>query len=324
MYDIIRRNPETAPILKELIDYERNNLDPKWGEIYNKPGIDAAWAWTDVSIVTSKCRKLVDLGFAKVIFKSNSSTVYCLTDREEISKALELYESEEQDRLDMKGVVRPLQLPDDIFSLIVGFDDIKDAIHKTLKSSKPVHILLWGPPATAKSSFLEEIAGLPDALFILGSSSSKVGLTEELFDKRPRILIIDEIDKMDREDQSALLSLCHTGYISETKHGKKREDQLDTIVFAACNNISFLTKEMQSRFMKFKLKEYTNEELKDVVTLTLTQREHIEETLAEYIASSGILGGLRDVRDFVRIGRLCSNTEEVTRMIATMGNYSGG
>ena len=76
--------------------------------------------------------------------------------------------------------------------------------------------------------------------------------------------------------------------------------------------------------MKFKLKEYTNEELKDVVTLTLTQREHIEETLAEYIASSGILGGLRDVRDFVRIGRLCSNTEEVTRMIATMGNYSGG
>jgi len=323
MYEILRKNPEIIDIVERVIDYEREHLDPKWGGIYNCPGVDACWSWSDVSIITQKCRKLVDLGLARVIFKSNSSTIFTLIDREDIATAIELYKSEEGDREKMKGVVRVLSLPDNLFSLIVGFGDIKDAISKSLIAKKPVHILLWGPPATAKSSFLEELSSLPDALYVLGSTSSKVGLGEELFEKRPRILIVDEIDKMDREDQSVLLSLCHTGYISETKHGKKREDVLDTIVFAACNNINFLTAELRSRFLKFKLKEYTNEELMEVVTTTLEQREKVEAILARYISSSGVAAGLRDVRDFVRVGRLCSTAEEVTRMLATMGNYSG-
>ena len=324
MYDKIRKNPEVIENLRELITYEVNHLDPKWGEIYHAPGADACWEWSDVSIVASKCRKLVDLGFAKVIFKSNKSTVFCLTDRDEISKALELYEQDESNRAKMQGIQRPIILPEDFLSLIVGFGDIKEAITKSLNAKKPVHILLWGPPATAKSSFLEELAALPDALFVLGSTSSKVGLAEELFNNRPRILIIDEIDKMDREDQSVLLSLCQTGYISETKHGKMRKDVLDTVVFTACNNINYLTPELRSRFLKFKFREYTEEELMEVVTTTLIKREHIEEILARFISSSGVKAGLKDVRDFVRIGRLCTNTEEVTRMLATMGNYSGG
>jgi len=324
MYDILRKNLEIVPALREIVEYERNHLDPKWGDIYQHPGVDACWQWSDVSIVTSKCRKLVDLGLARVIFKSNKSTVYTLTNREEISMALDLLEENETQREKLQGVVRPLLLPDQFLSLIVGFPDIKDAVSKALQSPKPVHIMLIGPPSSAKSCFLEEIAGLPDALFVLGHSASKVGIAEELFERRPRILVIDEIDKMDRRDQDVLLSLCWSGTISEMKHGKKYTDHLDTVVFSACNNINFLSRELQSRFLKFHLKEYTRQELKEVVVATLIQREKVPEELAKFIAQAGADADIKDVRDFVRIGRLCGNAEEATKMITTMMDYSGG
>jgi MoxR-like ATPase len=55
-----------------------------------------------------------------------------------------------------------------------------------------------------------------------------------LFKKRPRYLRSDEIDKMSPRDQTFLLNLMETGKGSETKHGKTREAEIETSVFATC------------------------------------------------------------------------------------------
>ena len=42
--------------------------------------------------------------------------------------------------------------PEPLFDSIVGYDDVKKLFQMSLSSDKPVHILLVGPPASAKTS----------------------------------------------------------------------------------------------------------------------------------------------------------------------------
>ncbi|MGH9978632.1 MAG: hypothetical protein ACRD8Z_22795, partial [Nitrososphaeraceae archaeon] len=111
----------------------------------------------------------------------------------------------------------------ELFSNIVGYEDIKKLFHLSLYSKeRPVHILLVGPPASAKTLFMLECMKLERSYFTLGSHSTKSGMIEYLFEKRPRYLIIDEIEHMPLKDQTALLSLMETGIIAETKFQKAR------------------------------------------------------------------------------------------------------
>ena len=53
-----------------------------------------------------------------------------------------------------------------------------------------------------------------------------------LFMKKPKYLMIDEIDKMSASDQASLLGLMETGELVETKVSKTRSIKLKTWVFA--------------------------------------------------------------------------------------------
>ena len=68
--------------------------------------------------------------------------------------------------------------------------------------------------------FLMELARL-GAPYVLGSQASRAGIAELLFTTEPRILLVDEIDRIGTRDISVLLSLMATGIVSETKHGKR-------------------------------------------------------------------------------------------------------
>ena len=50
-----------------------------------------------------------------------------------------------------------LAMPDDLFGTVVGFDDIKEVLRRSLTSLRPVHQLLHGPPASAKTLFMQEM-----------------------------------------------------------------------------------------------------------------------------------------------------------------------
>jgi Holliday junction DNA helicase RuvB len=75
---------------------------------------------------------------------------------------------------------------DQLFNNIVGYNDVKKLFRLSLSSERPVHILLVGPPASAKTLFMLDCIKLERSFFTLGSHSTKSGMIDYLFKQRPR------------------------------------------------------------------------------------------------------------------------------------------
>jgi Holliday junction DNA helicase RuvB len=94
------------------------------------------------------------------------------------------------------------------FSNVVGYADIKKLLLKSIVSKEPVNILLTGPPSSSKTIFLlEMLDGLDDTYFIDAVGASGAGLVDRLFNSNTKYLLIDELDKMKKNDQAALLNV---------------------------------------------------------------------------------------------------------------------
>ena len=122
-----------------------------------------------------------------------------------------------------------------LFDDIVGFEDVKSLFEMSIKAERPVHLLLCGPPSSGKSLFMSSLTKLERSYYAVGSSSTKSGIFDYLFEYRPRYFIIDELEKMNKKDQTSLLNLMESGILSELKHNQRRSTQLKTWVFASCN-----------------------------------------------------------------------------------------
>jgi replication-associated recombination protein RarA len=97
------------------------------------------------------------------------------------------------------------------FENIVGNVDTKLILNKALLSNKPVHVLLVGKPGCAKTMFLTEIMRHhKTSYFVVGSNTTKTGLVNQLFERRPKFLLIDELEKMSFTHQTSLLHLMET------------------------------------------------------------------------------------------------------------------
>ena len=141
-------------------------------------------------------------------------------------------------------------------------------------SEKPVSILLLGSPASAKTMFLTEIMRqLQIILFVVGSNTTKAGLVNQLFEKRPKFVLIDELEKMNNTDQTSLLHLMETGIISETKFSKTRQMELTSWVFATANSCEKIIEPLLSRFFVLEIPEYTFEEFTDIAVSRLTKEK---------------------------------------------------
>jgi hypothetical protein len=78
------------------------------------------------------------------------------------------------------------------FDEIIGCKDIKRLFRMALNSAEPVHILLSGPPASAKTLFLQALMKLKDSYFVDGSNTTKSGMIDYIFDNKPKYLLLDE------------------------------------------------------------------------------------------------------------------------------------
>lgn len=213
-------------------------------------------------------------------------------------------------------------------SLIVGFEDIKETIAYTIETRKRIHFLMEGPPACAKSLFLDAIRNsVPDALMVFGSRTSGRGLSDNLFEKRPSILLLDEADKMRHDVLSLMLGLMEAGEIINTKQGDNRGITLDTMVIAACNSSRKMPPEFLSRFAFHpKFPHYTREEFIDVVRSMLSKVEGCPEALSEMIGRQVFDNHLGDVRQARGVWKLMREpTEhEALRVLRMKAKYSTG
>jgi holliday junction DNA helicase RuvB len=124
---------------------------------------------------------------------------------------------------------------DKLFRNIYGCDNTKRLM--ALGSNHACSILLTGPPASAKTLFLQSLMKLKDSHFIDCSSATKSGIVDYIFRNKPRYLLLDELDKLPRKDQTFLLNLMETGIVSETKYDRIRRMEIMTSVFATSNNV---------------------------------------------------------------------------------------
>ena len=211
------------------------------------------------------------------------------------------------------------------FENITGNDDIKLIINKAILSERPVHVLLVGKPGCAKTMFLTEMmTRLKNSYLIVASNTTKAGLNNQLFERQPKYLLIDELDKMSRDDQVSLLHLMETGIISETKIKKTRQLELISWVFASANSTERIIEPLLSRFLVLQVPDYTFEEFTHIAINRLA-KEKISREFATIISEKvwTVLDS-RDIRDVVKVARLVTSREDVSHIISIMKRYSKG
>lgn len=211
-----------------------------------------------------------------------------------------------------------------VFDNIIGYSDIKKEFVKALESSSPISILLVGPPGCGKSEFLKQIRNHfeDESVFIDGSYGSKAGIFQVLYDRRPKYVSLDELDKLSYQDQQSLLNLKENGRLTKTTKSENYEIELDARVFASANNPKKILEPLLDRFETYYLTQYTDDEFIAIAINRLKQEGIDNEDLALYIANSVLRGlGRKSLRDAIRIARKCKTLEEVDETIQTLKRY---
>jgi len=295
-------NQKDLELLQRALEFEKS-VDP---DIYT-----LGWRWYDVNAYTATITKLVIRQLVRISFKSHSETRYQLTDMGKFAAEGVSMAPEGATILGASvGRAPGIEVDTaDMFSDITGYDDIKELLHESLQLSKPIHVLLVGPPSLAKSMFLWDIERAYGdlSLPLIGSATSHAGLWDMIAEKRPKIVLVDEIEKMALADMAALLAMMEQGRIIRAKVGRKLDEKLTVWVIAAANRTAKMPMELLSRFAIHQLEEYGATEFRHVVTSVLETREDTNHDTAAEIATR-LLGRTHDVRDAVRVARLAKRT----------------
>lgn len=310
------KDPELREIVKKALNHVKKlRQQGKGWEDFELIEIGVPW-W--------KFRKLIyDYDIFEVTLKSRSHTFYKFkVPIDEVEKRLNEFELVDETVVPTLPEERKVEeIPKDFWETVEGYEDLKDFFIASLKADNPCHILLVGGPATGKSVMLMEVERLSGSVFITGGTATKVGIRDVLMNYKPRILIIDELDKISNPDDiSVLLTLMESGRVVVAKHKEYREEKMKTWVFAACNTTRGLPPELLDRFQVFYLKPYDRETLMRVIRKTLIKREGVNEELATYIARL-VSENNGTVREAVRLSRIAKTKEEVDRYYSIIRKY---
>jgi Holliday junction DNA helicase RuvB len=143
-------------------------------------------------------------------------------------------------------------------------------------------------------------------------------------EREPQVLLIDELDKMNATDTTALLSLMEGGRLLRAKKGRSLDVTVPIKVIAATNQVVKLSPELKSRFAILELKPYGAAEYRTLVKGVLVRREDVNPELAEEIAEK-LEGKNQDVRDAVRVARLSPHlgVDKAIQLLLRGGNTRG-
>ena len=215
------------------------------------------------------------------------------------------------------------QKAQEMFKYIYGHDKLKKLFYMSLHTDDPVHIILKGSPGTAKTLFLEAIEeNVEDTTFIT-SNATGPGILHHIYDNPDmKYLCIDEIEKIPKGEIGVLLTLMESGKLIITKKTMMVNREQKVRIFATCNDVNKLSPEMQSRFLKLHLNEYTFAEFHMVAKNLVCGKFKKSEELADKIADSiWNKVGSKDVRDVIKIARLTKKPEDVDFVIETLEEY---
>ena len=207
------------------------------------------------------------------------------------------------------------------FDSIEGYFDVKDIVERALETEDSYNLLLVGPPASSKTLFLLGILDIrKDGAYFDGSNTTS-RILDVLEEKRPKIICIDELDKMSRQFQIQLLNFMESGRVDVEQQRKQYHFEIKGVkVFATANEITRLSKPLQSRFRKLFLPRYTEQQFIEVSVKVL---KNLSESMVRYIGFTVFKNG-GDIRDVMSVGKLIKKSdgpEDVDRIIRTLMKY---
>jgi DNA polymerase III delta prime subunit len=204
------------------------------------------------------------------------------------------------------------------FGNIDGYGDIKDLVRRALDSNENYNLLLCGPPASAKTLFLLGIFECRRGVYFDGSNTTN-RILDILQEERPRVICIDELDKMSRQFQNQLLNFLDSGRIKVDQQHKSYDFEIKCAkVFATCNEINRLSKPLQSRFRRLYLPPYTEEQFLDVAAKVLPKLK------IAHIIGKAVWEQRGDIRDVISIGKLVRKNDgpvQIEQILSTMVKY---
>ena len=211
---------------------------------------------------------------------------------------------------------------DKSFNNIDGYYDIKEIVKRALSSEDQYNLMFIGEPASGKTLFLQGIMDMRKDAVYFDSTNTTNKILDILEQKRPKIICLDEIEKMSRPWQEKLLNLLESGKVDVEQQKKSYHFEIKGIkVFTTCNDIDRLSKPLASRFRKLFLPKYSEEVFLSVAEKVLPKTS---PSIARYIGSK-VYQTDGDIRSVIQIGRLVQRSDgpqEIEMIMNTLMKYS--
>ena len=205
-----------------------------------------------------------------------------------------------------------------VFRKIYLFDDLKFNIYRGLTSTEAYNLMLIGKAGTAKSLFMMEVLNHFNNVLYINTKSSSAGIIEQLRDHpNTKILIIEEMDRMNSNDINDLRSLISDGKINKSLKSETINLSFEGLkILITTNGIVKLDAPILSRFIEYYIPEYTDEEFKEVCAFCLPDfRAEITHSLAEVLMANN----MKDVRDCILLSRMLrpNDSDRIIEKIVT-------
>lgn len=232
------------------------------------------WVEDDLTDVVTAGNKIVVTGILRLQPPKQKSSIYYkfleANYVEAIEREFEAIDLTKEDEKKIKKFSKDPKVYDKIIGSIApsiyGFNEVKEAIALQLFSGRPgkqlpdgtsvrpdIHLLLVGDPGVAKSKMLQYVDQIaPKSVYVTGKGTTGAGLTasaeksdlaEGSWTLKAGALVlagggiaaIDEFDKMDPEDRSAMHEAMEQQTISVAKAGIIARFKANTSILAASN-----------------------------------------------------------------------------------------
>jgi Holliday junction resolvasome RuvABC ATP-dependent DNA helicase subunit len=173
-----------------------------------------------------------------------------------------------------------------------------------------------------KQKYYWRNSGEAKVYFAEGAATTKSGLQRFIAENHDKeVIIIDEIDKMAMKDQEGLLTMMERAAFTSTKVRNTKTVKADIAIFATSNSTDRLSKPLLSRFTVLEIPEYTYEEF-EAISVRIIKK--LPQNTIIQIASSVWKSGSKDIRDVLKIAKLCNRSdgeEDITRLISIHQKY---
>jgi Holliday junction DNA helicase RuvB len=277
-------------IIKRILEINEN---PQFE--YNKSLGFEAW---QLNTDNKTLMELVKMGILEITLKTNRSIFYKLKDIEKAKRFLEVYNV----KIDTS---KPL------FDSIIGYEEQKELLRRVIESEKPIHLLLLGTPATAKTLFLLELTKIPNSVYLTPYITYS-GLFSYL-DLEPKLILIDQLDNLKYPDVYRLLiDICEYGIATKTSYNEKIAKTIKTKIIATANDTKRIPQALLSRFLILQFKKYSEEEFINIAKQLLKDYS-LSEDVKDYIIEK--CKNSLDVRNVLKLANICKTKEDVDRFM---------